>query len=67
MGMVEFLVAGVTSERVLFGSDACFLAQTAELGRVVYAKITTEDKRNILGLNAAKLFNYQISANPISC
>lgn len=64
MGLVEFLVAGVTSERVLFGSDACFLAQTAELGRVVYAKISTEDKRNILGLNAAKLFNYANYANP---
>jgi len=62
--MVEFLVAGVTSERVLFGSDACFLAQTAELGRVAYAKISTEDKRNILGLNAAKLFNYTNPFNP---
>ena len=64
MGMMEFLVAGVTSERVLFGSDACFLAQSAELGRVVYAKISAEEKRNILGLNAAKLFNYTIPTNP---
>jgi len=60
MGMVEFLVEHIGSERILFGSDACFLAQTAELGRVVYAKISTEDKRNILGLNAAKLFNYPL-------
>ena len=58
MGLVEFLVDSVGSERVLFGSDACFLAQTAELGRVVFAKLTTVDKRNILGLNAARLFNY---------
>jgi uncharacterized protein len=58
MGMVEFLVDRVGSDRVLFGSDCCFLAQTAELGRVAYAKISSEDKRNILGLNAAKLFNY---------
>ncbi len=58
MGLVEFLVESVGSERVLFGSDACFLAQTAELGRVVFAKLSSADKRNILGLNAAKLFNY---------
>jgi uncharacterized protein len=58
MGLVEFLVENVGSERVLFGSDACFLAQAAELGRVVFARLSTADKQNILGLNAAKLFNY---------
>jgi uncharacterized protein len=58
MGLLEYLVENVGSGRVLFGSDACFLAQTAELGRVVFARLSTADKRNVLGLNAAKLFNY---------
>lgn len=60
MGLMEFLVESVGSQRVLFGSDCCFLAQTAELGRVVFARLNTADKQNILGLNAAKLFNYPI-------
>lgn len=60
MGLMEYLVENLGSERVLFGSDCCFLAQTAELGRVVFARLSTADKRNILGLNAAKLFNYPI-------
>jgi predicted TIM-barrel fold metal-dependent hydrolase len=60
MGMVEYLVEQIGSDRVLFGSDACFLAQTAELGKVVFAKISTEEKQKILGLTAAKLFNYPI-------
>ncbi len=63
-GLVEYLVEQVGSERVLFGSDVCYLAQTAELGRVVYAKISCEDKRKILGLNAAKLFRYEDENSP---
>jgi predicted TIM-barrel fold metal-dependent hydrolase len=59
MGMVEFLVNSIGSDRVLFGSDCCFLAQTAELGKVAFARISTRDKQKILGLNAAKLFNYR--------
>ena len=60
MGLLEYLVENLGSERILFGSDCCFLAQTAELGRVVFARLTSEEKRNILGLNAAKLFKYPV-------
>ncbi len=59
MGLVEHLVERVGSQRVLFGSDVCFLALTAELGRVTFAKLSTADKRNILGLNAARLFGWR--------
>lgn len=59
MGLVEYLVDEVGADKILFGSDVLFLALTAELGRVVYAKISTEDKRKILGLNAARLFNFE--------
>ena len=58
MGLVEYLVDEVGPDKILFGSDVLFLALPAELGRVVYAKISTEDKRKILGLNAARLFNF---------
>jgi predicted TIM-barrel fold metal-dependent hydrolase len=65
LGLVEFLVEAAGSERVLFGSDACFLAQTAELGRVVFCRLSTADKRNILVRNAARLFHYPWADKPI--
>jgi uncharacterized protein len=60
MGLMEFLVDEVGPERVLFGSDMAFLSLTAALGRAVYAKLTTTEKRMILGANAARLFRYPI-------
>lgn len=59
MGMIEYLVDAAGADKVLFGSDVAYLAQTAELGRVVYAKLSTQDKRKILGQNAARLFCYE--------
>lgn len=60
MGLMEYLVDQVGAHRVLFGSDMAFLCITAELGRVVYARLTTAEKRQVLGLNAARLFHYPI-------
>jgi hypothetical protein len=58
MGLVEYLVDGVGADRVLFGTDVTFICMTAELGRVVYARLSTQEKRQVLGLNAARLFGY---------
>ena len=58
MGLLEYLVDGVGADRVLFGTDVTFICMTAGLGRVVYAKLSTEEKRKVLGLNAARLFGY---------
>ena len=41
--------------KVLFGSDATYLGQPAQVGRVVFARIGEADKRAILGLNLQRL------------
>lgn len=54
-GLMERLVAMAGSERVLFGTDMPFLSPDQQIGRVLFARITDEDKRKILGLNAQRL------------
>jgi predicted TIM-barrel fold metal-dependent hydrolase len=54
-GMIEYMVDHAGSERVLFGSDAVYNSQSAALGRVIYAKISDQDKLNILGENMRRI------------
>lgn len=56
---IDYMVDKVGSERVLFGSDGPFHSIIAEFGAVVYARIGETAKRNVLGLNAARLFNLE--------
>ena len=58
-GVVSMLVKEVGAERVLYGSDTPFLTPVTQVGKVVFAGITEEEKRLILGLNAAKLFRME--------
>ncbi len=51
---IETLVGGGV-ERVLFGSDASYLADPPQLGKVAGASIAEADKRAILGGNMARL------------
>ena len=55
-GALEYLVSHAGAERILFGSDNPFLDPRGPLGRVLLARISDEDKRRILGLNAKELF-----------
>ena len=55
-GLIERLTAAVGAERILFGSDMPFLSPEQQLGRIIMARISDDDKRKILGLNAQKLF-----------
>jgi len=55
-GLIERLVKGVGSERIIFGSDMPFLSPEQQLGRIVMARISDQSKRQILGLNAKRLF-----------
>ena len=55
-GLVERLVAMAGPERVLFGTDMPFMSPDQQLGRVLFARISDEDKRKVLGLNAQRLF-----------
>jgi predicted TIM-barrel fold metal-dependent hydrolase len=53
-GLVEHLVAAGLEDKVIWGSDAVFLDQGSQLGRVLFAQIPVAAKRKILGLNARK-------------
>jgi predicted TIM-barrel fold metal-dependent hydrolase len=54
-GIVEKAVEVLGPERILFGSDAPGRNYAAQLAKVQYADISENDKRLILGENAAKL------------
>jgi hypothetical protein len=55
-GTLERMVRRAGADRVLFGTDMPFLDPRPQLGRVAFAKIADDEKRLILGLNAAKIF-----------
>ncbi len=56
-GTIEYMVREVGSERVLYGSDAPMRDPFPQFGWVVYADISEEDKRNILGRNMEKILS----------
>lgn len=53
-GLVERLVSEGLTHKVIWGSDAIFMGSPQQLGRVLFAQIPPEDKRAILGSNAAR-------------
>lgn len=56
-GFVEYLVAGVGSQRILFGSDCSMMDQRTMLGAVLGAQISEAERQDILFRNASRLFN----------
>ena len=54
-GMVEKCVEAGLGRRLLYGSDVPFLDAAPSLGRVVYAEISDEEKRDILGRNMLRV------------
>ena len=63
-GQVEYLVAGMGGDKVLFGSDAVFLSSTQhQLGKILFVShLSEQEKRMVLGLNATKLFGPFLAA-----
>jgi hypothetical protein len=55
-GTLERMVNRAGADRVLFGTDIPFLDPRPQLGRVAFAKISDDDRRKVLGLNAARIF-----------
>ncbi len=53
-GLIEHLVAAGLEDKVVWGSDAVFLDQGSQFGRVLFAQIPITAKRKILGLNARR-------------
>lgn len=56
-GMIERFVREVGADRILFGSDMPFVNANAQIGKILYAKISDSDKRKILGLNMQKIIS----------
>jgi predicted TIM-barrel fold metal-dependent hydrolase len=56
-GLVEYFVREVGAERILWGSDAPWMAFGQQIGRVIFADIPEEDKKRILVENPAKILD----------
>ena len=56
-GSIERVVAAVGADRVLYGSDMPVFDARHQVGRIVTADISEQDKRKILGLNAIRLLD----------
>lgn len=54
-GNVEWLVSEMGSQKVLFGSDLPFMDPRPSFGRVAFARITEQEKRDVYGLNMKRL------------
>jgi predicted TIM-barrel fold metal-dependent hydrolase len=54
-GVIEELVQRAGAERVLFGSDTPLMDPRSQLGKIITAAISDEDKRRVLGENALRL------------
>jgi hypothetical protein len=55
-GLFEKLVSEVPLYKIVWGSDQLFISATHQLGRVLFAQLSSEQKQAILGANAATLF-----------
>ena len=53
---LETMVERVGAERILFGTDIPFIDPAPGLGRVLMARVSDDDRRSILGLNAQRVF-----------
>ncbi len=54
-GIIEWLVAEIGADRILFGTDAPMRDPRPQLGWVVHADISERDKRKILGINFCRI------------
>jgi len=54
-GMVEYLCAEGLADKTLYGTDAPMRDPRPQLGWVVYANVSVEDKKKILGGNMRKI------------
>ena len=64
-GFVEMAVAEVGAERVVYGSDAPGRSFASQIGKVMGAEISEQDKRLILGGNLKRLLTPMLKAKGI--
>lgn len=60
-GIIEKLVDEIGAKKILFGSDMPFIEASGVLGRLLYAKISDEQKEEILGRNMANLLRMTLT------
>ncbi|HEY3340959.1 MAG TPA: amidohydrolase family protein [Anaerolineae bacterium] len=53
-GLVEELVGAGLAGKLIFGSDSTFMSATQQIGRVLFAQVSPQDKEKILGQNAKR-------------
>jgi uncharacterized protein len=58
-GRLDYFVGELGSERILYGSDSPWIDPRFVLGEVLGARITDEDRENILARNAVRLFGLE--------
>lgn len=56
-GNVEWLVKEMGSSKILYGTDMPFFDPRPAFGRLAFAEISDEEKKNIFGLNMDSLLN----------
>lgn len=61
-GFLEWLVAEMSVEKIMYGSDQNWIEPRAMLGRVLGASISVEDKERILFRNAERFFGDSLRA-----
>ena len=69
VGAVEALVKGAGVEKVLFGSDAVFLSASQQIGKILFARLSDDEKASLLGQNAKAVFGLtepEIKPEPIA-
>ena len=54
-GLIELMVRGAGSEKILFGTDLPWFDPHHGIGCILYSRITDEDRHNILHRNAERL------------
>lgn len=54
-GVIEQLVEGAGADKVLFGSDQPLMDPRTQLGKILTAQISDDDKRLVMGGNAVRL------------
>ena len=59
-GAIGFSVRGAGADRVLFGTDMPILDPRQQLGKVVTADISDDEKLQVVGLNAVKLLGLDV-------
>ncbi len=60
-GLVDRLVAGAGAEKIVWGSDTYFINMAQQVGKVLGARLSEEQKRIVLSENAKRILGRVIA------